>query len=217
MGKEEDLKTKLFQAVINYVRDNHADEIDQAYEYFWDRNQPDEFLAGTALELGFINFEDWLVFDYRNKGTKEGFIDIYTAARGITGEEADLLQKLKGSVLSLYEVESVSKDKRMRLRDVLLKNEVSLKERTLTRGLKKGDIFATRILQLDGNQVMSGCAYPYSVDQKKVVLERIEIEFGRYIRNVNPQGDMGNYLKEYGDIFNLIWMDIILNPPFKTV
>lgn len=213
MGKEENLKAGLFQSVIRYVRENHAEAIDKAYEYFWDGNQPDELMGGIALELGFINFEDWLVFDYKVNEENETFVDIYVKnSGGLKEEETALLQKMKGSVLSLYEVASVSKDKRIRLKDLLLGGECSLKDRSLTKGLSKGDIFAARLLDLDGSHTMSVCVYPYSAAQKKKVLDRINIEFSRFARNVNPDGTMRDYLKNYGDIFNLIWMDFIMNP-----
>ena len=84
MAKETDIKTRLLQSIIHYVRDNHASDIDKAYSYFWDDAQPDEFLGGTALELGFVNFEDWLLFDYKVNEKKQTFIDIYA------GKSADL-------------------------------------------------------------------------------------------------------------------------------
>jgi hypothetical protein len=213
MGKEENLKVSLFQSIIRYVRENHAEAIDKAYEYFWDGSQPDEFMGGIALELGFINFEDWLVFDYKVNEDNKTFIDIYIKDfGGLKGEELALLQKIKSSVLSLYEVESVSKDRRVLLKDLLLGGEYSLKEKTLTKGLNKGEIFAARLLNVDGSHTMSVCVYPYSAAQKKKVLDRINIEFSRFVRNVNSDGSMRDYLKNYGDIFNLIWMDFIINP-----
>ena len=77
MGKGIDIKTRLLQSIICFVRDNHAGDIDKAYAYFWDESEPDEFLSGTALELGFLNFEDWLLFDYRVNKDKQTFLDIY--------------------------------------------------------------------------------------------------------------------------------------------
>ncbi len=207
MGKEEDIKSRLFQSIIEYVRDNHAEEIDKAYEYFWDEEHPDEIMSGTALELGFHNFEDWLIFDYRANENKETFIDIYmNGKRELTEEERAVLEKIKGSLLSLYEVVSVSKDKRVLIKDLLVGGEFSLRDKNLTRGLKKGDIFATRLLQLDGNSVMSGCVYPYPADQKKSVLTKIDKQFKRFIKNVNSEGTMRDYLRDYSDVFNLIWL-----------
>lgn len=212
MGKEEDLKTGLFESIIEWIRQSHAETIDKAYEYFWDEETPDEFLKGTALTLGFINFEDWLIFDYRVNEEKETFLDLYVKDHAdLSDEVRDLICKVKGSLLSLYEVISVSKDKRVLLKDLLLEGEFSLRNKTLTKGLKKGDIFATRLLTLDGNTVISGCVYPYSPDRKKDLLASINKQFKRYIKNVDATGTMADYLREYGDVFNLLWMRFIMD------
>ena len=216
MGKEEDLKSQLFQSVIEWIRTNHAETIDKAYEYFWDEESPDEFLKNTSLALGFINFEDWLMFDYKANEQKETFLDLYVKDnKGLKEEELDIVRKVKGSVLSLYEVLSVSKDKRVLIKDLLMGDEFSLREKALTRGLKKGDIFATRLLNLDGNTVMSGCVYPYTADKKENALNSINKQFKRYVKNVDPKGTMKDYLRDYGDVFNLLWMRFILDESAK--
>ena len=218
MGKEESIKTKIFQAAINYVREKHPQAIDAAYKYFWDDQQPDEFMGGVALELGFINFEDWLIFDYKANDDKETFLSIYGKSDPSPGAgESVVIDKIKDSVLSLYEVASVTLDKRVLLKDLLLCCEFSLRDKTLTRGLKKGDMFATRLLNLDGNNVMSGCVYPYGADQKVRILRYIDRQFGMYKRNVCPDGTMAGYLKDYGDVFNLIWMNFIIDPAANEI
>ncbi len=211
MGKEEDLKTRLFQSIIEWIRTNHAEAIDKAYKYFWDEYSPDEFMTGTALALGFINFEDWLIFDYKVNEEKETFLDIYLRDnKDLKSEELELLGKIKGSLLSLYEVLSVSKDKRVLIKDLLMGGEFSLRDKALTRKLEQGHIFATRLLTLDGNSVMSGCVYPYTPDRKKAVLGFVDKQFKRYVKNVDPKGTMKDYLRDYGDVFNLIWLHFIL-------
>ncbi len=216
MGREEDLKNTLFQSIIEHARQNRASTIDKAYEYYWEELQPDEFLGGTALELGFINFEDWLVFDYKSKEETEGFIELYIRDKGgLSEEEIALLRRIKDSIISLYEVESVSKDKRIKVKDLLIGGEFVLKNKALIKGLKKGDVFAARLLELDGNHVMSGCAYPYTPELKKRVIARMEFEFGRYRKNENPQGAMRDFLKAYGDLFNIIWIEFITGTPEK--
>lgn len=217
MGKEEDLKARLFQSIIEYVRSNHAEAIDKAYAYFWDEHSPDEFLSGTAIELGFINFEDWLLFDYKVNEEKETFLDLYVKCnKELKDEEIGIIGKVKGSVLSLYEVVAVSKDKRVLIKDLLLEGEFSLRNKNLTRGLKKGDIFATRLLNLDGNAVMSGCVYPYTPDKKEDALTSVNKQFKRYVKNVDASGKMRDYLRDYGDVFNLIWINFILEAAEKN-
>jgi hypothetical protein len=216
MGNEENLKTDLACSVIQYVRENHADIIDKAYEYFWDNNNPDEFMSGTALSLGFLNFEDWLIFDYKVNAEKETFIDIFLKSNTLKDNEVALLNSLKGSFISLYEVSSVAKDRKVVLKDLLMDSGPVLQDKTLTRGLNKGDIFATRLLTLDGKTCMSGCVYPFTVDQKKDVLTYMDKQFRRYIKNVKPDGTMRDFLKDYGELLNIIWMNFIMNPPKKN-
>jgi hypothetical protein len=213
MGKQESLKTDLANSIIRFVRENHAEAIDKAYAYFWDGNSPDEFMRGTALSLGFLNFEDWLIFDY--KVNKETFIDLYLKNHTVKDDEAALLNSIKDSVISLYEVSSVAKDKQIRLKDLLMDSEHALRDKALTRGLNKGDIFATRLLMLDGKPCMSGCVYPYTAAQKNTVLTFVDQQFKRYTRNVNPEGTMRDFLKDYGDVLNVIWMNLIMNPTGK--
>ncbi|OGW27040.1 MAG: hypothetical protein A2X59_01040 [Nitrospirae bacterium GWC2_42_7] len=212
MSKELNAKNNIIQSIICHAREHCAEDIDKAYEYFWDRNHPDEFLSGTALELGFINFEDWLVFDYKVNEARETLMDLHVRDnRCQVEEELEVIKKTRDSLMSLYEVVSVSKDKRVLLKDLLLGGEFDLKDKALTRGLKKGDIFATRLLNLDGKYVMSGCVYPYKASLKKKVMAHIDKEFGKYIKNANPNGTMKDFLKEYGDVFNIFWMNLILS------
>lgn len=212
MGKEDTLRRTLIQSIINYVRENHNDAIDKAYEYFWDRNYPEDFLSGTALALGFLNFEDWLIFDYKANDRKETFLDIYAACnKELKDDELALLNKIRCSLTSLYEVVSVSRDKEITLKDLLLGGEFVLREKAMTRGLKKGDIFAARLLTLDGKSVMSGCVYPFRKEDKKKALNFIDKMLRRYTKNEKPDGTMKDFLKDYGDIINIAWMGIILN------
>jgi len=213
MAKEATKIKSLFQKIIHYIRVNHSDVVDKAYSYFWDNENPDEFMGGTALSLGFHNFEDWMVFDYKVNEEGETFVDLFIKDRKDLPEDSvDLLQRAKNSCLRLYEVASVSKDKHLLLKDILFDKEITLRDKSLTSGLNKGDLFATRLLKLDGRDMMSGCVYPYLAGQKKQVLAKIDKQFKRYVRNVKPDGTLVDYLKDYGDIFNLIWMEFIGTP-----
>ncbi len=216
MGKEAKQLRDLFLDIIQYVRLNHAEAIDKAYSYFWDGENPDEFLGGSALSLGFHNFEEWMVFDYRTNDEGDTFVDLFIRAhKELSAEAVELLRRAGSQVLSLFEVTSVAKDKRVLLKDLLLGREAELREKSLTRGLKKGDIFATRMLNLDGKDTMAACVYPYVPVQKAQVLSYIDRQFKRYIRNVKKDGTMAEYLKAYGDVFNLVWMNFVIEPSEK--
>ncbi|MDP2158457.1 MAG: hypothetical protein Q8K68_12205 [Nitrospirota bacterium] len=216
MGKEAKQLKELFHDIIEYVRINHTEAIDKAYSYFWDGETPDEFLSGNSLMLGFHNFEDWMVFDHKINEEGDTYIDLFIKDTKDLDEHAvSLLRRAKDSVMSLYEVTSVAKDKRVFIKDILFDREAELREKALTQGLKKGDLFATRLFKLDNIDVMSACVYPYNPGQKKKVLAYVDKQFKRYVRNVKKDGDMQDYLKNYGDVFNLIWMNFIIAPPEK--
>jgi hypothetical protein len=218
MGKEAKQLKELFNNIIEYVRINHTEAIDKAYSYFWDEQTPDEFLSGSALTLGFHNFEDWMVFDYKINEEGDTYIDLFIEdTKDLDDHAVALLRRSKDSVISLYEVTSVAKDKRVLLNDILLDREVELREKYLTQSLKKGDLFATRLLKLDNIDVISACVYPYKPSQKKEVITNIETQFKRYIKNVKQDGTMHDYLKNYGDVFNLIWMNFFTEPSEKKV
>jgi len=103
----------------------------------------------------------------------------------------------------------LSKDKMVVLKDLLMGVEVSLKEKALTKGLKKGDIFAARLLPLDKGHAMSGSVYPFRAEDKKAVLEYVNRMFRRYTKNENPKGTMEDFIRDYGDVFNMAWIKII--------
>ncbi len=217
MGTEQALTHDLFQEIISYMRDNHAEAIDKAYEFFWDEHTPDEFLSPKAYEIGFHNFEDWFVFDSRLEQDKESVMDLYIRTHPDIGEvRQEMLAKLKNSTLSLYEVSSVDTDERVLLKDLLLGGEVSLCEKALTQSLNTGDLFAARLLTLDGKTVMSGSVYPFPKEQKKRALSMIDRQFNRYRKNVKPDGTMIEYLKQYGDVFNLVWISLIIDAGADT-
>lgn len=106
---------------------------------------------------------------------------------------------------------SVSKDKKVTLKDLLLGGETVLREKAITKGLKKGDVFAARLLPLDKGHVVSGSVYPFRAEDKKTVLEYVNRMFRRYTKNENPKGTMKDFIKDYGDVFNMAWMNVILN------
>jgi len=118
---------------------------------------------------------------------------------------------MKNSVISLYEVQEVFPEKGLLLKDLLLGGEYDVKEKLATRSLSKWDIYAARLLYIDGKYIMSGSAYPYPVKQKERILEDIHAEFEDY-RQEYPEGAMDDFLKRESEIFNFYWYDLIRNP-----
>jgi hypothetical protein len=204
MGR--DIRAELFHSFINFARANHADLIDKAYEYFWEEDDPEDFLGGTALSLGFINFEDWLICDYKTEDGKS-ITDLYTdASEGLEEKDLRTLEAMKDSYISIYEAVSVG-DK-VTLKDLLLDEEFTTEHESL-KSLNKGDIFASRFIAMDGERIMSRCVYPYSNEAKDHVLENFGVIYKRYLKNKNPEGTVRDFIKEESYTFNLLWLDNI--------
>ncbi len=197
----------LYSEVISHMRVKHPDIIDTAYEFFWEEEYPEEFLSGLPLELGFVNFEDWFICDYVDPNA--GFMtDLYledTGQREDAGKAASM-KALKDSFISLYEVKKIASfpEGQAELEDVFLGGTrlVSVP----ASGMKTGDLLATRVIGLDGGDVMGACLYPFGGAVKKVVMESVNIQFERYGKNKKPGGGLRDFLKDEGYIFNIIWL-----------
>ena len=203
----QQLRASLYAEVISHMRVKHPEIIDAAYEFFWEEEYPEEFLSGLPLELGFVNFEDWFICDYKNPDS--GFItDLYLEETGQkeNGEKAAPMLAVKNSFISLYEAKKIvsSPEVEAELEDVLLGGTrlVSVP----ASGMKAGDIFATRIIDLAGGSVMGACLYPFGAKVKPVVLESVSRQFERYRKNKKPDGGLHDFLKEESYIFNTIWL-----------
>jgi len=203
---KHDIKGELFQSVINFARTKQADLIDKAYEFFWEEDDPQDSIGGTALSLAFINFEDWLVCDYR---TEDGnsLIDLYLeASKEMDADTRETLEAMRDSSLGLYEV--LPSDGEVKLKNLLIEEEFAAKDESL-KNLTAGDLFASRFLSLEGEHVMSRCVYPYSRGVKDRALGFVDKNFKRYKEHKNTEGTMQEFLKEESYIFNLLWVDNI--------
>lgn len=209
MENIDDIKKGLIQAVVVYAREKFEEKIDAAYEYFFEEEYPEDFLSGISLDLSFINFEDWLICDYQ---TPEGasIIDMFLLENeGLTDDERNILTALKSSVISLYEVVSPSPD--IVLKDIFLGGEIRPEDNDAFKGLEAGNVFAARFIEINGKPSMSGCVYPYGASMKEKVLKYVDKQFGRYIKKDNPKGTKPEFLKKYSDVFNVIWINSLLD------
>lgn len=202
---KEDIRAGIFQSVIDYARSNHADEIDRAYEYFWEEDSPEEFIGGTALSLAFVNFEDWLVCDWRDK-EKGSLIDRHIKDSNPESETKAILDTMKESVICLYEVDTPGEV--VILKDIFLGKEIKTRDHIL-RTLKKGDMFAARFIDIDGDFIMGRGVYPFAQPLKESILQSVDKQYARYVKNKNPGGSKKLFLKDEAYLFNMIWFSNI--------
>jgi hypothetical protein len=198
--------SEVFNKVIHYIRTKHAGEIDTAYDFFWEEEDPQDIMSSNALELGFLNFEDWLVCDYRPKKSV-GFIDRYLEDEKPDDDATKVLRALRDSMISLYEVLSVGGG--VTLKDLVRDTDVTLQDEGLS-SLAPGKLFAARILSVDDEPLMGGCVYPFG-DRKDPVLQALQSQYERYTKHVDSGAHMEAFLRSETYVFNTIWVSSLYN------
>lgn len=213
-GKEQSIKERLVQELLRYFKKYHKAALDDAYAIYWDDFDPEEYLDRGTLGLAEINFWEWVVFDFEvDENNGKTLIDAYIENnKRLTLDELNVLNMMRHAVISLYEVQEVFPEKGLLVKDLLLGGEYDIREKTATRSLRKWDIFAARLLHLDGQYIMSGAVYPYSVRRKEEIISKIKEDFEGY-KGEYPDGTLDDYLKKNSDYFVFLWYEPIKNPP----
>lgn len=213
-GKEDSIRERLVQELLKFFNKKYGDSLDDAYPEFWEDFNPDEQLDENTLPLADINFREWIVHDYLiDEENEKTLIDIYMERnRKLSSDEHRVLAMMKNSIISLYEVQEVFPEKGLLLKDLLLGGEYDVREKAATESLNKWDIFATRLLYIDGAYIMSGSVYPYHIKRKEEIREDLLAEYEDY-RLDYPEAALDDFLKENSWLFNFYWYDIIQNPP----
>lgn len=205
----EDIVTEAYSKVIEYIRKNHPKEIDEAYEFFWEEEDPIDMMGGPALELAFINFEDWLICDYfPTDGT--GFIDRYIESEKPSDEVRAVLTSLKESFLSLYEVTKAGIP--IGLSDIALGDDDFEVEDEQLSHLETGYSFAARFIDVEGAHRIGRSVYPFGIKMRDEIMRLINAQLVRYQKNKNQKGTMKDFLRDESYAFNMTWMSCLYRP-----
>ena len=206
----KDVLTEAYSHVIEFVRQHHPKEIEVAYDFFWEEEDPTDILGGHSLELGFINFEDWLICDYLPADGSPGFIDRYIEAEAPSDEFKEVLDKLKKSFISLYEVTRPGNP--IGLKDIAVGGDAFESDDEQMSELEQGYTFAARFIELNDSQEICGCVYPFGIKMKEEILKLIDAQYARYKKNKNPEGTMKDFLVSESYAFNMTWMSCLDRP-----
>lgn len=206
----KDLISDAYESVIEYARNNFAREIDEAYDFFWEEEDPAEIMGGHALELSFINFEDWLVCDYIPGDSSPGLVDRFIEAESPEEWLKDTLLKLKKSHLSLYEV--ISAGDPAGVSDIATGNDEFKVSDEQIAALEKGYTFAARFVEIGGVKFMGRSVYPFGVKMKDEIKWLINAQFDRYRKNKNPEGRMDDFLRDESYALNMTWVSCLHRP-----
>lgn len=213
-GREESIRARLVQELLRFFKKNLSDSLNDAHSVFWGDFEAERYLEKETFRLADINFWEWIVYDFIiDEENDKTLIDLYMENnRRLSSAEHRILTMMKNSVISLYEVQEVFPEKGLLLKDLILGGEYDVREKAATRSLRKWDIFAARLLLVDGAYIMSGSVYPYPIKQKERILDDFHEVFADYKKDF-PNDTADDFLKRNSDIFNFYWYDLIQNPP----
>lgn len=213
VGKQDSIKKHLVQELLSFYHKNYKETVEDAELEYWDDFVPQDYLNEHDVDLAYQNFFEWIIFDFIIDVDKDKtLIDLYIEqTKKLAQDEHQVLSIMKNSCISLYEVQEVFPEKGLLLKDLLMGGEYDVKEKSATRSLKRWDIFATRLLLIDGQYIMSGSVYPYHIKNKQEIIDDLRKEYKDYLEEY-PDVTMDAFLKESGDIFNFHWYYPIQHP-----
>lgn len=204
-----ELLYKVLNNITSFIYEHYQEYIQEAFESFWEGERPEDLLDGLMLEMGELNFEDWLTIDYKNP-YGETLLDLYERYSELSDEESSVIKALRNSLISLYEVEEVDpSNSKVLLKDLLRDGLYEITSKTLLT-LKKGNLFATRLIKVNGETLMGKCAYPFTQGMKPHVLKYIDMQYKRYLKNENANGNRETFLKSCSSVFNTLWLILIV-------
>ncbi len=205
-GTEESLMRDLVRELIGFVKKHYDEKMQDAYGFF--AGAADDEAALTPEQKGTteINYSDWLVYDWIvDTDNGKTLIDLYLEQGSkLRPEQRAILVRMRKSIVSLYEVVDVVPEESMKLRDLLLRRTVEVREKIATRILVKGDVLALRLLPLDDGHIMSGSAYGFKKKHRGRVLDTVNERYKANKEQV-PRIRKTDFLKRSSPIFNMMW------------
>jgi hypothetical protein len=191
LGARRQLETLSGRKAVEWLNDAHEKEADAAIESAFfgfvekaERERLDHLPQGLQQRIG-LNLQDWVLNEASLEldGQRRPVRELIQAEAGekLERRELDCLAAMRTHPLRLYEVRSVKPGEGIALQDLLdaTREPVWVIERTASRKLAEGDVFATRLLSReDDGFVMSGAVYPFTRDGGLACLGEIRGELG---------------------------------------
>jgi len=206
IGNEEWIRKRHIPNILRFCERYLKNEINIAYEMFWDEFDPESCLDSDRIELADINFMDWFIHDWVVDSEIGNFVvDIYIAEnKKLNEDEILFFEKMKSSVISLYEIQKISEGENILLKDLIRGGKYKLEEMMPQMPFEDGVIIATRIIEIDGKHHFSGCIYPFPMDEKENIIEFVNDALEDY-RELLPGNTVTDFLEDNGEIFNKYW------------
>jgi len=208
VGPQEMARSKLVADLLAFTDRKYKSILPEAYDVFWNGEHPEKSLSKDYDDFTDINFNEWLMIDFPAIATSgETIVELFLkSGKNLSETEKVVLNLFRESVISLFEVQEVMPEKGLVLKDLLLGGEYQVWEKSATRSLVKWDIFASRLMMIDGQYILNASVYPYLVKRKQELLTAIKGEYDFYCAHVGERS-WKEFLKANATIFNRLWYD----------
>jgi hypothetical protein len=210
---EDSLRKKLIPEILEFAQKKLKHLISDAYSFYWDEFDPEEYIDDQdTMQMADINFLDWFICDWESEDGEKVIDSFIVQNRYLKEDELIVLNKLRESIISLYEIQEVFPDKGFIAKDLLLGGNLEIRDRSASRSLVRWDVIAARVTSFEDIYIMPGSIYPYSQGSKDEIIEGIMECFDDYKLDYTDVA-LRDFLKDEGSIFNFFWCENILNPP----
>ena len=164
MMKEQDLKTHIESALMEFSKDEHYQTLVKAKETYFSKTgkvqeEDDDYENRMTL------FNEWYVFHFTYGGIGDTPIRRYIARRSLPEEITDFFMNV---VHSVFEYSGKNFRGQVVLSDILHNKKVTLSKDSKKPPLLKGDLFLGRVLvsKKEGHLLNGVCLLPKEVKSK---------------------------------------------------
>lgn len=191
--------------------------------FAWDTARAQDLYLGSLDKRLFDSDDDfsmercfeWFIFDYKLSNGRT-VIEMFRQehAHTLNHLETALLQDWISSCISLYQVTGVTPGQGFSVRNLLYREEVSVRDLNASAEIEVGNILLIRVLKVGEEYEFSTSGLALPGECKGLLLKKLRQERRDFFHN-NKARDRGwrSYLKEQGHKMNALVMDLGSNNP----
>jgi hypothetical protein len=195
---------------------------DVGHVLFWadylDEMDPDETDRFIESDDSDVKYNAWFLWDLIiDDGRTVADLFLERHGRSLEPGERAYVERMRGSHLSLYQVDRLERGRGVLLRDLLTKSTMFVYEKLGSEQLIRSDLVGARVVPNEaGLPMFEGGLYLYDVADKSALVADLK----RYRRNYRrrfPDTDDVGFLKRHGMVFNYWWLDRVVLRPAPTL
>ncbi|QEK12388.1 hypothetical protein FQB35_08365 [Crassaminicella thermophila] len=200
----ENLDMRIEENVLKFLlKHEFTKEIEEAKEYFYNNLEKAQIM---------IDFNSWLIYDYKMKDGKSFIEKYYNATKNqLSDEEREWIKKKIESFISLYEVKEI-KENKVKLKDIFTKTEfwvdMDCKE------INKKDLILGRMIEFLNEYKFIGDSIYIPAIFKNTIERNIIVQYEGY-KEKNQYATLEKFLKNNSLLLQK-YIAIIMDVTYET-